>query len=589
MKKTLKYTETLKDITREDEQKQKEDLEKSKNKQDAPITRSELRNVLKAMDKEGFSSLVNEYIKEISDPNNVKEQNQFLEESYKNKDLPNNVVLAKPEKEFCIETEKKQKGVKKSKCSKMKVYINLCSLDKVPKPEQCSKSSQWSLPYLINKSRNDLDKDNNHCQTFDVVFNPLAFELSKKYLEFKKFMCDNAVSGINSKLLSLNKEEASMDYELVSEFKYKGMEVALMNVYGLVNNSEYINKLEDAKDYKTKIMKDIEDKKANDDTNYNNNNNESNANEFDMVDIEESEIKNNNNNNNNNSNSKFSCNNKTNKQPKYTIKYSDNFEMHNLFYNPSKVDTYDNRKTNIIIKLELVDLPDNYNIAEAILEIKDKNLELIVKDIYYFNLELKTKIKDNTIQAKWDKSKKELTITGEVEYKKVNYEEKEDKNCEIVKEEELKCSKDNQSNNIHTKNDCDTKTIENTNTDLKDIEKTNICSNYNNDKYDYDTNASNKQQSENEVVITENNSANANISKEIDSDVNNKKVQTSSFNRNNTDNNDCKNDLENKEINKNYNFESIYEEDYKISSNNSKNINSYNLIHFHNQKIFEIE
>ena len=42
------------------------------------MTRHELRNVLKAMDKDGFSNIMQDYVKEISDPNNVKEQNEFL-------------------------------------------------------------------------------------------------------------------------------------------------------------------------------------------------------------------------------------------------------------------------------------------------------------------------------------------------------------------------------------------------------------------------------------------------------------------------------------------------------------------------------
>ena len=73
---------------------------------DKRITRKEARDLLHALDKPEFNGLMDNYMKEISDPNNIKESNQFLKESEEKNDLPQNVKLAKPTPGFCIKSEK---------------------------------------------------------------------------------------------------------------------------------------------------------------------------------------------------------------------------------------------------------------------------------------------------------------------------------------------------------------------------------------------------------------------------------------------------------------------------------------------------
>jgi hypothetical protein len=52
------------------------------------VTREEFRNIVKAMDREGFENIMEEYVKEISNPDNVAETNQYLKEAEKTNDLP---------------------------------------------------------------------------------------------------------------------------------------------------------------------------------------------------------------------------------------------------------------------------------------------------------------------------------------------------------------------------------------------------------------------------------------------------------------------------------------------------------------------
>ena len=94
---------------------------------DKRITRKEARDLLTALDKPEFGGLMDDYLKEISDPNNIKETNQFLKESEEKKDLPANVRLAKPTPGFCIRSEKYSI---KHPSQRKKVFINICLLIK---------------------------------------------------------------------------------------------------------------------------------------------------------------------------------------------------------------------------------------------------------------------------------------------------------------------------------------------------------------------------------------------------------------------------------------------------------------------------
>jgi hypothetical protein len=97
-------------------------INNSSNDLENKITRDELRNVLKAMDKEGFETLMGDYIKEISNPENVKESNEYLKQAQETNDLPKNVKLALPKKAFCL---KSMKVNIKRPAAKQKVFINI--------------------------------------------------------------------------------------------------------------------------------------------------------------------------------------------------------------------------------------------------------------------------------------------------------------------------------------------------------------------------------------------------------------------------------------------------------------------------------
>ena len=391
---------------------------------DKRITRKEARDLLTALDKPEFGGLMDDYIKEISNPNNIKETNQFLKESEEKKDLPANVKLAKPKEGFCIRSEKY--NIKRPSQRK-KVFINIVSLEDVQEP-QSDNNNMWKLPYLLNPGRHDQDKKGKYCTTYDVVFNPKAIELANGNLAFKKFVCDTAIEGINNQILSKEEEKISKDF-VMKKFNYKGLEVSYVNVHTL-NKGEMDDRKEPSEFHKTQVMKEVEKLKAEQDKKKEEEKKDGDIEVYDEPDVDSKE------NVNDVIKTKKQID-KDSKEPIYQIKYSNNFELNKFFYNPQgfeETPKIDYKKIIIEINTPLME-----GISDAELEIDTKKLKFKYKDIYLLNLDLPIEINRDSTKAKFEKSKKILTLSADIVHKKQQIPEKKiDENMEIINEEEEK-------------------------------------------------------------------------------------------------------------------------------------------------------
>ena len=391
---------------------------------DKRITRKEARDLLTALDKPEFGGLMDDYIKEISNPNNIKETNQFLKESEEKKDLPANVKLAKPKEGFCIRSEKY--NIKRPSQRK-KVFINIVSLEDVQEPQN-DNNNMWKLPYLLNPGRHDQDKKGKYCTTYDVVFNPKAIELANGNLAFKKFVCDTAIEGINNQILAKEEEKISKDF-VMKKFNYKGLEVSYVNVHTL-NKGEMDDRKEPSEFHKTQVMKEVEKLKAEQDKKKEEEKKDGDIEVYDEPDVDSKE------NVNDVIKTKKQID-KDSKEPIYQIKYSNNFELNKFFYNPQgfeETPKIDYKKIIIEINAPLME-----GISDAELEIDTKKLKFKYKDIYLLNLDLPIEINRDSTKAKFEKAKKILTLSADIVHKKQQIPEKKiDENMEIINEEEEK-------------------------------------------------------------------------------------------------------------------------------------------------------
>jgi hypothetical protein len=358
------------------------------------------------------------------------------------------VKLAQPKKGFCIRSEKFSL---KRPALRQKTFINICSLDQVNPPKEDS-NNMWSLPHLLNKGRNDQDKKGNVCMTFDVIFNPLAIKLANDNMAFKKFVCDTAINGINNNILKPSGEKISGDFILKNKLHYKGKEVALMNVHSLTAG-QLDSRMEPSDEHKTSIQKEIDSMKEKKDDE---DEEEKIFNKPDLeIDESHKEI-----------NYPIS--------PKYKIKYSDQFEMHKFFYDPSVTGEAQYKRLVIDIEVPLIE-----NLGNAELHLDSKKLILKYKEFYDLNIDLPVEVDNNKSDAKFDRKKHLLTVSALIVRKnKEVLKLKEDENIEIVteesekkSEEEEKIKKDEESKKLDEKREIATneksKELENINKQQK--------------------------------------------------------------------------------------------------------------------------
>jgi hypothetical protein len=436
------------------------------------ITRDELRTILKAMDQDGFDKIMEDYVKEISDPNNISETNQYLRECMERKDLPANVKLIQPTEGFVFKSTKfnvKKPGLRQ------KVFINLVGLKEISPPQIDHKTGMCSLPHLLNKQRNDQDKKGNICYVFDIAFNPEALKKAEENLAFKKFMCDTAINGINNNILKGNNEKISNDFVLKTKIKYKGKEISLMNINVLAQKEEFKNQLVPNEDYKTEIQKEIDQLKAKETQTNQEDEDEDKVFDKPDIDYEQSQRQ--------IAESGLVVEEEKNVKPKYKIKYSDDVQLHKYFYNPNNF-VGDAQYSKLIIDL-IVPRIENINYAEV--ELDENKLHFKYKDVYLLDIDLPVKVDKNTSEAKFDRKRNLLSISALIIRKnKQELKLKEDENIEIVnsdeereREKEEKIKKIEESKKANLDNDTNKEKINKSKEDIELKEKSKEIKNEN--------------------------------------------------------------------------------------------------------------
>ena len=90
--------------------------------------------------------------------------------------------------------------------------------------------------------------------TFDVVFNDDIGQFLLTSVDFKKFVSDTAIDGVN-RVLAEHKEKCSTDYKIMKNLKCKGGEPGLLQIKVETTNKLLAN--QDVDKFETKLQKDI--------------------------------------------------------------------------------------------------------------------------------------------------------------------------------------------------------------------------------------------------------------------------------------------------------------------------------------------
>jgi len=379
-------------------EKKKEQPEESDfkfiNDKELNMNKQEMKGLVKAMESEEFRSIMSDYMKDISDPKNKQEMEDYLQQCEENGELPPNTKLIKPTEGFCIKTtSSKLINRKEKKYFEQKTFINVTSHEVMEPPKKVEKFNNgkrgytFELPYRVSKGRPDQDSKGDVCTTYDVVFHPDVIKMSMLNSgEFLKFVCDTAVEGVN-RVIAHDEEKVSRDYKMMKNMRCKGDKPASITIK-VENSNPIINSMDPSK-HETKLQKELIAKSEKAKEGMTPEEIEAQVDEDEQDDEEELQRI------------------EGISEPKFKIVYSYPVDMGDCWDPPA--DILKDRKFPVSIRIT-INTPFIESTKDADLDINDDTLMFKVPDIYDLMIEFKYRVEPDKGTAKFENDKKRLVI-----------------------------------------------------------------------------------------------------------------------------------------------------------------------------------
>lgn len=332
------------------------------------VTTEEADRLRKAFKDEKFREMFREYAQEISDPENRRQYEkeiQLLEQ-----ERGNTVEFIHPTPYRCLRT---------SVDGKHKCFINICSSEKVGKP-QCQsgvseggrRGQRWSLPHSLHPGRQDTNPKGNKIVVYDVVFHPDTLHLAGKNQRFMDMVDNTAISAIQDSF------KVTLDRNNLRQMKtkYKGTPQACV-----IRKPIPGHKPQDPSDKSDPLTFPFPDEKKPATTNKSN----SKPVSLQVQPQKPPEPT----------------------KPRYTVKYRSFVDLQD--YRCSRDSAVSPRPKEILVTIEV---PLLKSIADTSLEVKERGLLLESKDpAYRLELPLAYPVDEDGGEAKFNKQRGQLSVT----------------------------------------------------------------------------------------------------------------------------------------------------------------------------------
>ena len=352
-------------------------------KGDIDVTPEELDRLKKAFENEEFRKLFKEYADEIADPENRKRYEEEIAILERERGM--DVKFINPEPGYVIKT---------SADGDTKVFINICKNAEIQKPSSERKINaagrgglQWSIPHSFSPPREDLDQAGGKCQVYDVVFHPDTYRLAETNAQFKRIVHDTAFDGIEQKFgVKLDRKNFK-----TPKMQYKGKPVATV-----IRKKTGEAKEHDPDDIMSHCPYPYDEKTTEEKTKIHDENAKKKAEEA-AKQKEKTKLL----------NKKEDVSDEAT-EPKYKITHRSNFDMQSFTNSPDACSN--TRPTELVVA---IDLPLIKSASSVDVDIFEKLLVLQSEKPakYYLKLPLPYPVDENQGSAKFDKSKRKLTIT----------------------------------------------------------------------------------------------------------------------------------------------------------------------------------
>lgn len=389
-------------------------MERCKKWEDLNLSRDEVQSIGKALEKEEFRNLLLDYVKEINDPENRKQYEKEITQLENERGV--DIKFVHPSSGYVIKSSADGVG---------KVFINVCSNSNVGKPtskpgvNDGHKGSSWSIPYCLSPPREDVDKKNNLCTVYDVVFHPEALQLSKNDA-FKKLLNETAVGAVEESF-HVTLDKVNLRFPKLSFKGAKHATVIRKKIEDFqVNTAEYI----DIPNYPYPSLEEKYEPAKSSKKHFKDDSNKTNSLPKEST--------------------KYTT-------PKYTLKHSNNLNIQDYTNDPMA-------KLSITIPTELViviELPLLKHATDVSIDVAEQSFFLISESPAKYKLFFNTpyQVDSSKGNAKFDTVKKTLTVTLPVKSGKLNL---NSKSLDLIREDSgIDSDKSNERSNSTSSSDED--------------------------------------------------------------------------------------------------------------------------------------
>lgn len=204
-------------------------MEKVFNSKKLNLSSDEKRRLFNCMKQKEFQTLLQDYMRDMSDPKTRREQELYIQQLERQNQLPAGLTILRPKPEFCVKVRVLDDDGKRG----AKVFVNICSSPQVDKafPETVKRGGQmgtnWRIPYNMNpQARSCLDNKNVSCTAFDVIFNDVSVAELRINDRMRDLLIKTALEGVSRQL----KKALAQDFVVLKNAKFKGGEPASLSI-----------------------------------------------------------------------------------------------------------------------------------------------------------------------------------------------------------------------------------------------------------------------------------------------------------------------------------------------------------------------
>lgn len=179
----------------------------------------EVKSLENAFSDEKFTSILSDYMEEISDPKSRAEKDAYLKVLEEQHEVPLNKKVIHPKSGYVLKFKTRE-------ITNGKIFVNIVHSEEIDRPSSKhidGKGSNWSIPFIIGPKRFELDKKKHATVTYDVCFHSMTVALGATKKDFLNLIVNTTRDA------------------LIQHLRREGKGDTIDSSYHILRNVRYIN------------------------------------------------------------------------------------------------------------------------------------------------------------------------------------------------------------------------------------------------------------------------------------------------------------------------------------------------------------